>query len=165
MNALELLREQAATAEQGMRAVLGLVAAEQAHWRGEGSTANTVASALYHVYLSEDRAAGPLLGATTTRLEAGGWPAKIGVSPDEVWSAEGRPDFAALRGYAEEVAAETQRLLGQLDPAALEREMDTPRGKRTVGSRLGLLLVIHKASHMGEIGAVLGAQGAKGFPF
>lgn len=165
MDALTLLREQTARAHQTMTDVFAVVTPEYATWRLEGSLANTIVGTFLHSYHGEDSTVQERLRGRSTLFESGGWSKQLPYDPaKDSWSVNAVPDLAAVRAYAAAVAAATGEYLGSLAPSELDREVDTPRGKVTIGVRLGLILVTHKFLHMGEIGALLGCQGAKGFP-
>ena len=161
MDALTLLRDQAAMAERLAGQILAELTDAQARWRLEGSTANPIAPTILHVYENEDRV---VQGAQDRApLWDGAWPERAGAAPRAVW-AGADPDLARVLAYAAAVRAATARFLAALEPAALEREVDTPRGKRPLAAPLSLVLVVHKFVHLGEVAALLGCQGAKGFP-
>lgn len=164
MDALALLRSQAATADGIMTQVAANITAERAAWTLPGSTTNPIAAIFLHVYTVEDRSVHRALGQPPV-LESGGWRERLGYDPAAPWSPELRPDPDTCRAYAAEVRAATVRYLDELDPAELEREVDSPFGRRPQADLLTLFLVIHKTTHMGEIAALLGCQGVKGFPF
>jgi hypothetical protein len=164
MNALTLFRDQVSYAERLLTEVFSRITPEQAVWRGEGSTANQIAALFLHIYTGEDRAVQRAQGRPPI-LETGGWAARLSYNPDAPWSPIDHPDLAAYRAYAAEVRNATREYLGNVDPVEIEREIDTPRGKRTAIGMLSLGLITHKLTHMGEIAALLGCQGAKGFPF
>lgn len=165
MDALALLRDQAATADGLLMQVVANLTTEQAVWQLEGSTANPIASILMHISFGEDRTVQQRCQGQQTIFQAGGWRARIGFDPDTPWAHPGQVDPGALRAYAAEVRAATRRFLEGVQPADLERELEGPRGRRPMLAVLSLLLVIHKASHTGEIAALLGSQGMRGFPF
>ena len=169
MDALDLLRQQATMADDLMARVTAELTADQAAWRLDGSAANPIAATFLHVYLTEDRVVQQAQGRPPL-FESGGWQgrlgveAPLGVEPAAVWAATARPDPAALRAYAGEVRAASRAYLDGLEPAALEQEIDTSRGKRPRVAALSLALVAHKFTHVGDISALLGCQGLKGFP-
>jgi uncharacterized damage-inducible protein DinB len=164
MDALVLLRDLAARSDDLMTQTFAAVTAQQAAWRQEGSTANPIAATLLHVYYLEDRFVHRDTG-TPLIFEAGGWADRLGYDPAAPWSPSARPDPDACRAYAAEVRAATRDYLERLDPRRLEEEVDSSRGKRPRVAMLSLLLVTHKSTHVGEIAALLGCQGVKGFPF
>ena len=165
MDALTLLRQQAETANNLMTQVFANVTAEQALWQLAGATTNPIAATFLHVYHSEDRMVHRNLGGRPTIFDQGGWQERLGYDPASPWTSSARPDLDAYRAYAAEVSAVTRAYLSGLDPDALTREVDTPRGPQPLANRLSILLVAHKLTHLGEISALLGCQGAKGFPF
>ncbi|MGI8553417.1 MAG: DinB family protein [Dehalococcoidia bacterium] len=164
MDALALLRDQAATADDLLTQVAEKVTPQQSSWRPEGSTVNRIGVSYLHIYHSEDGLVQRSQGKPAL-FESGGWQARFGIDPAAIWTTTASPDFDALRAYATEVREATRSYLKQLDPAVLEEEIESPRGKRSRAAGLSLLLVVHKASHMGEIAGLLGVQGVKGFPF
>jgi hypothetical protein len=164
MEALTLLREQASFAERLFADVFRPVTVEQAIWRPEGSKANQVAALFLHAYTSQDRGVHGVKG-TPTVFESGGWSERLSYDPNAAWKVIEQPDLAAYRAYAADVTAATKALLDTADPATLEREIESSRGKRTGYSQLSLVLITHKLTHMGKIAALLGCQGVKGFPF
>ena len=164
MDALTLLRDQAAFAEKLMTDVFAPVTVDQAIWRPEGSTTNPIAVIFLHIYTSEDGMIARSLGKSPI-LETGAWSDRLGYESIHAWSPITDPDLASYRAYAGEVAAATKDYLTNLEPTALEQEVDSPRGRRTRVAGLSLLLTTHKLTHSGEIAALLGCQGAKGLPF
>ena len=162
MDALQLMRDQAAFVEDIASRVLADVTDEHATWRPGGSAAvNTIASTTFHVYLTEDRLVSRAFDATPL---IGSWQARLGVDPSSIWTASDLP-IATLREYAAAVHAHTKQLLESAKVADLEQELETPAGKRTVARSLSIALVVHKATHIGDVSALLGCQGLKGFPF
>lgn len=164
MDALTLLREQAAMTDRLLTQVVADLTAAQALWLPQGATVNPIAAILAHVYFAEDRLAQRQTQGQSI-FEVGGWRERLGFDPDAPWSPPGSVDPDALRAYAAAVRANTERLLAGLQPDDLQREIDSPRGRRPLLSGLSLLLVVHKATHTGEIAALLGSQGIRGFPF
>jgi uncharacterized damage-inducible protein DinB len=164
VDALVLLRDQAANADRILLQVFSPVTPEQAAWRAPGSIANTIGATFMHVYYSEDQMIHGAQGSRTV-FESGNWHERLGYDPAAAWSFSGKPDPVLLVEYAGAVSAETRDYLSGLDPQALEREVETPRGPQPMASRLSGYLVVHKSEHTGEIAALLGGQGVKGLPF
>lgn len=164
MDALTLLRDQSKWTNDILSQVVADLTDGQATWRAPGSTIQPIAPIFLHVYHNEDRAVHRGLGRPTV-FESQGWAEKLGYRPDEPWLPLGKVDAAALRAYAAAVHAATTDYLDRLQPDDLTRVVESHRGPRSVAALLSLLLVTHKASHMGEIAALLGSQGVKGFPF
>ena len=163
MEAIDLLREQAANADSTLLRVFTPVTPEQASWRLPGSTANTIALTFLHIYVSEDDllhrfAGGPSLFAND------GWGSRLGYDP-EAWTLRDPPDKDLMLAYAEAVTAARRDYLATATPEQLEEEVETRQGRRKVIARLSGYLVAHKLQHTGEIAALLGCQGVKGLPF
>jgi len=115
-------------------------------------------------------------------LMAGAWAGKTGVSEPqpgpgagddwgarfEAWSRRVRVDLPAFRAYAKAVYEATDRYLATLADPELAREVDLSAmgmGKQTVGFVLDNALLGHAYCHCGEISALKGVQGKKGYPF
>src|SRR5438105_12784722 len=135
MDALKLLRDGAASTEDRMRSVFAQVTREHAGWRLPDSTANTIAATFFHVYNGQDNVVHSILLERPPIFESGGWAARLGVDAKSVWTAP-PPDPDLLRAYADEVQAATVQTLEALAPGVLDREEETPRGRRTIGARL-----------------------------
>ena len=164
MDALVLLRQHAETANSLMTRVFADVTIEQSLWKPEGSTTNTIVSTFLHVYHVEDSVVHRASAGQPTVFEVREWGERLQYDPNAAWSPIAHPDLPACRAYASEVHTFTREFLEGLDSDSLEREVDTPRGPRTLAARLSLALVTHKLTHLGEIAALLGCQGVKGFP-
>jgi len=76
-----------------------------------------------------------------------------------------RVDLEALDQYTRAVAQATQGWLSTLTPEDLERKMQTPIGELTVAQMLETFVIWHVNAHCGEISALKGCQGARGYPF
>ena len=74
-------------------------------------------------------------------------------------------DLSELHELAGNVKKKTQGWLSSLTPADLARKIDTTIGELTVGQMLDVFLVWHINVHCGEISALKGCQGAKGYPW
>ena len=113
-------------------------------------------------------------------LMAGPWAGRTGASEPqpgsgddwasrfEAWSRRVRVDLPAFRAYAKAVYEATDGYLATLADPELTREVDlsaTGMGKQTVGFILDNVLLGHAYCHCGEISALKGVQGKKGYPF
>jgi hypothetical protein len=74
-------------------------------------------------------------------------------------------DLPALHEYAREVQSAAQDWLSSLTPADWERKMETSIGEINLGQLLEAYIIWHINAHCGEISALKGCQGAKGYPF
>jgi len=115
-----------------------------------------------------------------TPLMAGPWAGRTGVSepppgPGDdwdarfvAWSRRVRVDLPAFRAYAKAVYKATDDYLATLADPELTREVDLSAmgmGMQTVGFVLDNALLGHAFCHCGEISALKGVQGKKGYPF
>lgn len=164
MDALTLLRDQAANANRILQQVFEPVTPEQASWRAPGSLANTIGATFTHVYFGEDQMVHSATGSPTV-FESGGWRERLGFDGDSMWTYSGAFDPKKQLEYANAVTAATSDYLASLSPDALEELIETPRGPQPRVGRLSVYLVVHKFQHQGEIAALLGCQGQKGLPF
>ena len=163
MEALDLLRGQAANADDVLGRVFTPVTPEQATWQLSGSTANTIALTYLHTYFTEDEQVQRLLGKPAL-LETGGWKERFGYDP-QGWTLAKAPATSQLMEYGAAVTAATRDYLAAATPADVERQIETRQGLRPLIARLSVYLVNHKFQHTGEIAALLGCQGVKGLPF
>jgi hypothetical protein len=76
-----------------------------------------------------------------------------------------RVDLPTLHDYTRAVAESVQCWLASLTPADLEREIDSPLGKVNLAQLLEVFVIWHINAHCGEIAALKGCQGARGYPF
>jgi len=164
MDALSLLRRLAETANNLTTQVFANVTVEQAIWTPGGSTTNPIVTIFLHIYHVEDRAAHRASAGQPTIFEIGEWGERLRYDPASPWLPIPHPDLPACRAYASEVHTFTREFLEGLDPDSLQREIQTARGPRPLVDSLTLALVTHKLTHLGEIAALLGCQGVKGFP-
>ena len=76
-----------------------------------------------------------------------------------------RVDLPVLHEYTKAVAGAAQGWLASVTPEDLERKIDTPIGELNLGQLLETFVIWHVNAHCGEISALKGCQGAKGYPF
>jgi hypothetical protein len=75
-------------------------------------------------------------------------------------------DLPQVKEYAQAVYKSTDDYLATLSPDDLDRQMDIPGfGTNSAAFYIGIAALIHPANHVGEISALKGVQGAKGYPF
>ena len=163
MDALNLLRGETGLADGLMTQVLAGVTDEQAVWQPAGGTTNPIASIAVHAYFTQDRIVARLAGREMI-AESGGWAQRLGINPSAIWTPLADPSMEIVRGYAAAVQEATRAFLDSFDPVRFDEDMELPFGRRTVADALGLALVVHKSAHLGEIAALIGAQGGKGLP-
>jgi len=76
-----------------------------------------------------------------------------------------RVDLPALHSYAQVTSQALQGWLTSLKPEDLEHTIPTPIGDYTIGPFLELFVIWHINAHCGEISALKGCQGLKGYPW
>ena len=173
MNTVELLKYSLDNAF----GILGQVAAdltqEQADWMPPG-IANPIGATYWHTVSSVDfivhvwcRGQQPLNDTARWRDKAlthsvpepehgGDWQAYMQAI---------RVDLPVLHEYSEAVGAATRDWLDTLTDADLDRPLETPVGELSLGQVLATFVIWHIDAHCGEIAALKGCQGAKGYPF
>jgi hypothetical protein len=167
-----LLRALYKTGHEVLEGTMADVTDEMLHWQPPG-IANSIGTNYAHIVTGED---GMLNGMVRggAPLMASSWAGKIGMSEpppsgDEIhaWSKRAKIDLAALRAYAQAVYAETDAGLAALTDADLNRPMDFSAmgfGQQPVSWAYGIMLA-NLNWHTGEIAALKGVQGKKGYPF
>jgi hypothetical protein len=74
-------------------------------------------------------------------------------------------DLPVAHDYAKTVAQAAQSWLASLTPEDLKRSVETPVGELNLGQLLETFVIWHINSHCGEISALKGCLGVKGYPF
>lgn len=173
MNQVELLRYALGNAFGILGQVTADLTQEQADWQPPG-IANPIGGLYWHVASSvDDIVHGWGMGQAPLK-DADGWAEKVlTVSVPEpehggdylTYLRTIRVDLPALHDYTQAVAEATQKWLGTLAPADLERKIETPVGELSVAEMVETFVIWHINAHCGEISALKGCQGAKGYPF
>lgn len=185
--AVALLREQLRSAWETMEGTFQDVSPEIAQWIPPG-TALPIGAAYAHVVLSTDEVVNRMVRGERP-LHAGAFAGKTGLSelgpgmdpsvappasPEEwsrafaEWSRRVRIDLAALRGYGAAVTEATDGWLATLSEEELERTVDLSAegmGIVTLAFVLNNVVIGHTFCHTGEISAIKGVRGLKGYPF
>jgi hypothetical protein len=115
------------------------------------------------------------MGQTPLRHSAG-WQEKVILAlppenpEDPYWDVravrEGlRVDLPALHNYARDTAQVLLEWVASLTLEDLERAIPTPIGDHNLGPLLELFVIDHISCHIGEISALKGCQGLKGYPW
>ena len=173
MNVSEVLREQLAANRYVLDATIGELTEEQLHYQAGGLT-HSIAAIYGHAILSLDRQvhatyqAKPSLAETT-------WASRLGVSEPlpapgsggwAAWAIRVRMDLPTFRTFAGAAYAAADDYFAGLSEADLDRERDTPNlGKHSLNWYLYLTILQHHATHLGEISAIKGILGLRGYPF
>lgn len=162
---VDVIRDQAKMVADLLGQSFAGVTSEQATWHQEGSKANAIGPTYIHAHLTEDRFISGRRGRPTI-FESEGWQERLSFDPTQPWSEQQVTDVDACRAYAAEVGAQTQAYLSDLDPSTLGDTISMGAfGNQPLSFGLSLTTVLHKMLHFGEISALLGEQGEKGFPF
>ena len=161
MDTLTLLKELATAADTQIMAVMKPVTPEQGAWKLPNSKANTITSTFLHAYSGCDNLIAILMGQPSLMEQR--WKERIPL-PREWWTFEARPETDLLLAYAGDVTVVVNAYLDDVQHETLDDLSETPRGPRTIGSRLSTLLVTHKFQHTGDISSLLGCQGLQGLP-
>ncbi|MBM3944410.1 MAG: DinB family protein [SAR202 cluster bacterium] len=168
MNINDVLRQQTKAAHDWLEATFQGVNHDQAHWKPAG-TANTIAASYAHVVTSEDAIVNVMLKGGAPMM-ATSWAGKTGLSAlppqGDQWFEWGRNlkmEKPAFQKYAQAVYANTDAYIASLKESDLLRKVQSPAGEMTVLQMLGVL-AHHARDFSGEISAVKGIQGLKGYP-
>jgi hypothetical protein len=177
--AVAFIREGAQLGHWYLEGTMADVTSEQAHFAPPGR-ANPIGATFAHLVCSEDMIINGMLQQRAP-LSATSHGNKMGLSepmpmpgtPDwsesyAAWARRVQVDLPALKAYAEAVYAATDAYLADLADTDLDRELDLTAvgfGKQKLGWMLNLLVLNHIGTETGEISALKGIQGAKGYPF
>lgn len=174
MNAIELLKSQINMAHMFLDGTRADVSQEQADAL-PGGKAHPIGATLAHIALAEDLIIN-MFARGTQPLIMGEWAGKAGISEPApmdrsaeklfAWANSVKVDLPQLQQYAQAVFQNTLDWVDTLTEDDLSREMEPPGfGKQTVASMISLAAVVHLSNHCGEVSALKGIQGAKGYPF
>jgi hypothetical protein len=174
VNAVELIRSEMKTAHDWFEGTMADVTPEQANWQPPG-VAHPIGALYAHTVAAEDMMVNGLLKGGAP-LFATTWAGKTGISGDPQlatqmtpeWSRSVNVDLPTAREYAAAVYAATDDYLGGMDAADLDRAVDLSdwgMGEWSEGSFLISIVLAHVHDLMGEVSALKGVQGAKGYPF
>ena len=164
MEALALLKRQIVGARRDLQGVMSDVTPEMAHWQPPG-VANPIVDLFFHTVLGLDRLVLTRLQGKAPLIDE--WAARLKIPTDFRHTPEAaralKTDTTALKDYGEAVFAAVDVYLAGLNEADLDRQVEGFRGPVPVGNQLSTLLIGHVFEHAGEISAIKGCQGAKGY--
>ena len=171
MNAVELVQFSLDNAF----GILGQVTADltqaQADWEPPG-VANPIGALYWHTISSTDFVVHEWGMGGSPLSRTADWEDKAVLSSAPAQDGEHaatirsvRIDLPAMHEYAQAVAQATRDWVVSLSPEDLERKVTTPIGELNLGQMLQMFVVWHIDAHGGEISALKGCQGAKGYPF
>src|SRR3569833_89231 len=173
---VELLRRIIRDSRQVLEATMADVTQAQADYIPPG-IANPLGATYAQGVCSEDMVVQGMLRQVAP-LFARSWAERTGLSepmpmpgPDwptyGPWTRRVKVDLAALRTYAQAVAAETDSWIAGLSDADLDQPLDLTQaglGQHTLASAIALLVGHHIGTETGEIAVLKGLQGARGYP-
>lgn len=163
MDALSLLKQQAASARRELNGVMADVDQQMAHWQPPG-VANPIDDLLLHVIMGQDRQLSRITGKPALLEE---WAARLGLPADWRHTPEASRTIPAgvdaLKQYSEAVFGMVDAYLDGLKDADLDEMREGFRGPTVVALLLSNILVTHVYEHAGEIASIKGLQGAKGY--
>jgi DinB family protein len=171
MNGINAIRDGIQWGTEILEMVMADVTDEQALWSPPG-IANPIGALYAHAYLAADGVVHALLQGIPP-MYASTWANKVGVEAPQMnltidWARSIKPDLPGLRKYGQAVTEAVSTYTGKLSDDDLNREVDLTGanlGVRTVGWCLNALVAAHHNNMAGEISALKGAQGVKGYPF
>ena len=171
MNGVNSIRENTQWGYQLLEMVMADVNDELARWAPPG-LANPIGALYAHALLSADGAVNGLLKHGAPRF-ATEWAGQVGDPAPQMplsfeWGRAIKPDLGALRRYGQTVMSGVEAYLDQLGEADLDVAADLSSvglGTRTVGWVLNALVAAHLNNMAGEISALKGVRGLKGYPF
>jgi hypothetical protein len=171
MNTVELIQYSLRNALDILDQVTSDLSQEQADWVPPG-IANPIGALYWHTISGVDQVVFGWCRGQAPLDQGGEWRAKVllASAPEEEEDPLARMramrvDLPALGEYARTVASATQDWLASLTPEDLARKMDTPIGELNLAQMLETFVIWHINAHCGEIAALKGCQGAKGYPF
>jgi hypothetical protein len=172
VNTIEFLREQLGQARTFLDGTMSEVGAAAVHAPMPG-VCNPIDATYAHLVIGEDGFVNGLLGGAAP-LFASEWAGRTGLSelpPQDAdwsdWATRVQIDVPALKRYGAAVAVATDAYIAALSPEDLDTPIDLSSfgfGQRSRGWVLGSGVLAHVLSHWGEICALQGVLGGKGFP-
>jgi len=167
MNVIEYIKYQMADVCRSTDRVMNDLTDEMFNWVPPG-TANTISATFVHYMYVEDHFVQMVLQSKPSVWESGKWADKTKISkvPDvgEDWSEfkHKKVNIKPLQEYKLAVVAATNAYLSKINEDDLDRKLDYAGKERTVAWML-IHSAAHSNVHIGEIAAVKGIQGAKGW--
>jgi uncharacterized damage-inducible protein DinB len=159
-------------AHQVLEGTVADVDDELANRQPEGR-ANSVGSCYAHTILSEDYIVNVMLRGGKPLSETD-WAGRTGASRPQPWTSPEdlgawyhsvRVDMEAARRYAQEVYAKSSEFVDSLDDEDLTKEIEAFGMRMTVAMILEAFVTGHASSLAGEISAIKGTFGRKGYPW
>src|SRR5262245_32451281 len=177
MNGVSALQQGVQTAHEFLEGTMADVTEAQLHWAPPG-TAHGIGATYAHLVLSEDMIINGMLQSKAP-MAATTWAGKSGVSepmpqPGPEWERYGdwtknvKVDLGAIRQYAQAVYKNTDEYLASLTDDDLDQPIDLRAlglGNVNLAWVLNAFVIAHASNICGEISALKGVQGVRGYPF
>jgi hypothetical protein len=176
ITALQLIKDQLKDAHTTFESTVADIKEEHLH-KDPGGKAFPLGSLIAHLVYSEDVIMHGMLQGKDTLYHTT-WEDKTGVSiplppmddkwesAHTTWSRAVKINLPQLLKYTKAVFVDTEKYVSNLKDTELEKEIDLGSwGKKTVVSLLTGFIIAHTNSLTGEISALKGINGAKGYPF
>jgi hypothetical protein len=172
MDAIALLKQQIDMSHDVVNGTVEDLTDEQCQ-KKPGGMAHPIGATYAHLTMSEDFIVNMMLRGSTPLL-MGDWAGKTGVSEPPPapggdvfeWANRVQVDVGKTREYAKAVHQNTLDYVDTLTPEDLGREVNVPGfPSNTLSGWLTVAAVVHPANHVGEISAMKGIQGLKGYSF
>jgi len=172
VNTIEFLRDQLRRSRELLEGTMSDVDAARAHAAMPGAC-NPIDATYAHLVTGEDGFVNGLLRGAAP-LFASNWAGRTGMSEPPPagedwgsWALRVQIDLPAVRRYGVAVGSATDAYIASLTPDDLDATIDLSAfgfGQQTRGWVLGAGVLGHVLSHWGEICALTGVLGGKGFP-
>jgi hypothetical protein len=176
ITSLQLIKDEISNARQTFEGTVADVTSAQTGF-DPGGKALPLGAIYAHLILSEDFIVqGGLMHKAT--LAESTFKGKTGISAmmpamdnnwaknHEHWAKTVKIDLPKIKQFSQAVYSATDQYVNSLKDEDLTKEVDLgPMGKQTIAHALSEYLVAHMNSLTGEISALKGIQGAKGYPF
>jgi hypothetical protein len=171
MDAISAIKLAFAGSHQWYQGTIGDVTSDAANRVPDG-VAHPIGAIAAHIIQCEDVMINTAIQGRQSIWERDGWGAKLGlpllVDPELEKARSCKCDPQQLREYAETVYKNTDAYLSALQPEDLDKEVDLTEagmGKMGVAEFLLTALLGNNYAHTGEISALKGIMGKKGYPF
>lgn len=173
MSKKEMLQQQIGIARMVVEGTLGDVTAEQVAHMPPGN-AHPIGALFAHDVMSEDavvngmlRNEQPLMASTFAGKTGADKPMpQFGEPGMNEWARSVKIDMPALKEYAKAVRAATDSYIAGLSDSDLDKTMEFGgMGQQSIANIITLLAIVHPSNHIGEVSALKGIGGGKGYPF
>jgi hypothetical protein len=175
MNTVELIQYSLGFAFDLLEQQVTDLTQEQADWLPPGN-ASPISALYWHTIVYVDTVVHDWGMGQPSLRQSAGWQEKVVIASPPVDPEDPmgdlrairvglRVDLPALHDYARATAQALLGWVASLTPEDLERTIDTPIGELNLGQMLEAFIIWHINVHCGEISALKGCQGLKGYPW